>query len=61
VFVVEASQVTEMLEANVIAPYKFRKVSLISSNSVAISFFIVHLRHATEAVYGVVLTELWQH
>ena len=27
VFVVEASQVTEMLEANVIAPYKFRKVS----------------------------------
>ena len=26
-FVVEASQVTEMLEANVIAPYKFRKAS----------------------------------
>ena len=26
-FVVEASQATEMLEANVIAPYKFRKVS----------------------------------
>ena len=27
VLLVEASQVTEMLEANVIAPYKFRKVS----------------------------------
>lgn len=26
VFVVEAAQVTEMLEGNVIAPYKFRKV-----------------------------------
>ena len=32
VFVVEASQVTEMLEANVIAPYKFRKVNDILSD-----------------------------
>ena len=36
-FVVEASQVTEMLEANVIAPYKFRKVSSLDAS---ISSFI---------------------
>ena len=29
VFIIEATQVTEMLEANVTAPYKFRKVSVV--------------------------------
>ena len=38
VFVVEASQVTEMLEANVIAPYKFKKVTPVD---LAASFFMV--------------------
>ena len=50
-FVVVASQVTEMLESNSIAPYKFIKVSGVSCDSVHVAAFIQWLCTLAFCVY----------